>query len=466
MLQVETYELPAVVVKLPFGGGGGDGSAAREILGRAEKLLAATPSTFFAIAMDVMKQSGRVPDGGGDGGCDDSGGGGGGGGGGGSAGGGAAAAASPRPVHNVLTNRTMPIRGHEVARWLLNEQSSSPENHKGVRFFFLDVRDADEYYFQGHFAMSFHVDPVLLQDKHLAILRNSVAGFKDMTRENFCLCILGGVKAGRSDSNSIKLAALLCQWDFNRIGLSCFDDIYAELEGKPEAASVVLRSSGEDATCAQAVLAELLSQVENPNPSITTAGELSLEGEPPAPSAPPNSTSLLLAKSFAEKGASALVGGISDLLNRVAPRPILLSPSSWKPGMKLRLEEMHQDGFVPFQVRWVGPLKDTLPKEQRMIITPSFLVFVDAADDVSRDQSHQDPSADTSCRVINKYSLASLKKISSRKKEPRMLIITFSGQASSGEVFKIGFLTRDQDQNKFAIGLIKTHFIRITQVEK
>jgi hypothetical protein len=47
-----------------------------------------------------------------------------------------------------------------------------------------------------------------------------------------------------------------------------------------------------------------------------------------------------------------------------------------------------------------------------------------------------------------------------------MLIITFSEEGATGEKFKIGFLTRDQEQNKFAIGLIKTHFIRITQVEK
>ena len=105
-----------------------------------------------------------------------------------------------------------------------------------------------------------------------------------------------------------------------------------------------------------------------------------------------------------------------------------------------------------------------LTQVQVMIITPNYLVFVEATRG-SIDRTDEDHETRDSCRVLNKYSLATLRKISSRKKEPRMLIITFSRKEAGGD-FKIGFLTRNQEQNKFAIGLIKTHFIRITQVEK
>eukprot|EP00946_MAST-07B_sp_MAST-7B-sp1_P000396 g396.t1 len=441
MLQAETYDLPAVVVKLTFRPSENDKSFLSEILSRAEALLSATPSTFLEISMEAMEASSAS---------------------------GTDTTAASTLIQDALERRAMPIHGREVAHWLLREQISSPESSEKVRFFFLDVRSADDFHFQGHFPLSFHVDPVLLLQQHQDTLRNSISGFKEMSQDSFCLCILGRMDDSVTMEHSSKLAKLLCDWEYNRIGFSCFEQITAELEEKAKAVSIVLKSSAEEAECARAAMAELLQGVEESSNDEIKEAEDAIEGDssspPGAPSLQSSSRPLIMAKSLAEKGASALVGGISGLFNRVAPRPVLLSPASWKVDMMLNPQEIHQDGFVPFPVEWVGPSKEILPQVQVMIITPNYLVFVEAARG-SIDRTDEDHETRDSCRVLNKYSLATLRKISSRKKEPRMLIITFSRKEAGGD-FKIGFLTRNQEQNKFAIGLIKTHFIRITQVEK
>ena len=438
IFQVETYELPAVVVNLSFGGDVGNASTTRGVLSRAEELLMATPSSFLDIAMEAMQESCSMASSGGrhdEVGC-------------------SAKSSVETLTKTTMLQRsnTMLICGKEVAQWLLNRLSSSSDRRDGVRFFFLDVRSAAAFHFQGHFAMSFHVDPILLRDKHQTTLRSSVVGFKDMSQENICLCIL----ASSLDQTKYAeiFAALLCKWDFDRVGQAYFDDIVAQLEDKPEAPSILLRSSKDEAAHAQEVLSNLLRQNGTVPPVQIACKQLSDSPAAPSAARKADSNSLLIAKNLAERGANALVGGISSLLNRVAPRPNLLCPSSWKVDMILRSEEIHQDGIVHFEVQWVG--NGTLPKHQQMLITPDFLVFLNAEDDSPN-------ASETFFRVLNKYSLVKLIKVSSRKKEPRMLIITFSREDSE---FKVGFLMRDQEQNKFAIGLIKTHFIRITQVDR
>ena len=109
MLQAETYDLPAVVVKLTFRPSEND----KVFLARyycAQRPLSATPSTFLEISMEAMEVSSAS---------------------------GTDTTAASTLIQDALERRAMPIHGREVAHWLLREQISSPESSEKVRFFFL-----------------------------------------------------------------------------------------------------------------------------------------------------------------------------------------------------------------------------------------------------------------------------------------------------------------------------------------
>ena len=428
----------------------------------AEKILSATPITFLDTAMETLEKTTKR--------------------------------AGTRGIHanqseNYKTSEidtlstgscfAMLIHGKEIVQWLKSEQLS--KCYDGPRYFFLDVRSDDEYHFGGHFATSFHVNPVLLEERHHTTLKNSVAGFKDMSESNFCLCILGG-NATNVD-NVDELALLLSEWGFNRVTKSFYDEVVSQLETDViQDGAMIHISNREEAERAQSALEELIcssslgtsdngaslksAKLNLTNQDETREADLQNLVDAPSVSA---QWSLLSAKRYAKKGASALMGGLSGMINRVAPRQ-LMSPSAWEKGMQLFPEEIENEEFSKFHVKWVGPKEDLHPSEQILLVTPNFLVFV--GDPLSSKPSKnralsmdeiQQSSESASYEILNKYSLVQLRKISSRKKEPRMLIITFTERDSSQK--KVGFLTSNIEENRLCIGIVKTHYIRITQVE-
>lgn len=476
MLEVELFELPGVVVKLPFGSTNSESDAISEIVTRAEKILSVTPISFIEMAQATIEEAslraGKV-DVDGQNTKNDS-------------------LCEIDTLYSEISC-AMLIRGEEIARWLDSEHAS--KSYSGPHYFFLDVRSDDEYHFGGHFATSFHVNPIMLEEQHHPTLRASVAGFKDMSQGNFCLCVLGS--SADDGENVEKLALLLSVWGFNRITKSYYDEVLLQMKPDTvERRAVVLISDKEEAARANTALAELLSRVSlntisqvtaSSEPEKTGANESTssdvkkkglkrgdtshtgLDDIPTAPSAT-KPWSFSMAKNYAKKGATALFGGISGIINRVAPRQLMLSPSSWEKRMHLYSEEVNNEDFAKFHIVWIGPKDDSHPSEQILLVTPNFLVFLaeltspenSLAKGFSADAVQQS-TENVSFEVLNKYPLAQLRKISSRKKEPRMLIITFNAKDLSQ--YKVGFLTLNREETQLCIGLVKTHFIRITQVE-
>jgi hypothetical protein len=401
-----------------------------------------------------------------------------------------------------LSTVVIPVFTQEIIHYFT---SSSYSSGSSMKYYFLDVRTFTSYHRNGHFPMSYHVDPTVLNESEITLewMRRELEIFKSMSSlqsggSGCCLCVIGS-HSDKTIQDAQNLLKTLTLWRFNRLATFIDFDVLINdnqyenfknthlilstkdeeefaletmstslrkfrLEMEPELVPLPKaskRTNGKlrepqetmefnklhesDAPTVNSKEYEQLSQLKE---SPDTIEAKSAEGINDSKKSRASRTSALLSK-----GASAL----GALWNRASASAAFVSRSKNVPNT----DDWHRDDVIENSIvlslggKQIRRVRERNLVNQFVILTLNHVIFLEKNDEESM-------------IVLSKYPIKGLLKVSSRKKKELMvLIMTFShtlttamdiNKSSGSSSKKVGLVAENEIAHKLFITTLKTNY--------